>query len=440
MRAILILLRAAICLATSNSDTADYAESFVCPAGNDEDDAALSVLQYRALKLGHGDDEWIGIDDPGVRIVGRHRTTRYPGQHSSVDFDFPGVSIQVRLSNSSWASAVMRQTGADNASYVPNGFAVYVNSVLFHEFNTSDWFGRPNVTVPLVWGLNPDEVHHISIVKFTEGQFNLKKITPNYVSFFGFQASNGAFFAAAPTLPARRLEFLGDSITAGDCNLCKPNPVNATPSWDNEDQRRAWPTLICQSLGAQCHVEAMSGYGLTIGCCKQPMSVADHMANVWFRSLGTDQALDVLATHKTPPENLWDFAQWTPDAVIINLGTNDVMGGWRKPISIVDTFNATYVSLVQRILNAYGASTHIVLACGPMTHKHCSAVQWVVEHSRASFDGLKISYLDQTHFLNGTYGPRCCYHPSGEVHAAMATAGAQFIGRLLGWDHTNVKV
>ena len=47
--------------------------------------------------------------------------------------------------------------------------------------------------------------------------------------------------------------------------------------------------------------------------------------------------------------------------------------------------------------------------------------------------GVKAHFLDQRGFLNGTFGPACCGHPSIEVDTAMAKSGAAFIKQTLGW-------
>ena len=48
-------------------------------------------------------------------------------------------------------------------------------------------------------------------------------------------------------------------------------------------------------------------------------------------------------------------------------------------------------------------------------------------------NGVKAHFLDQRGFLNGTFGPACCGHPSIEVDTAMAKSGAAFIKQTLGW-------
>ena len=63
-------------------------------------------------------------------------------------------------------------------------------------------------------------VHDIRVFKATEADFNGGDPIPNYVTFFGFSAESSAA-GAGPTavttepgvaLPARKIEFLGDSM------------------------------------------------------------------------------------------------------------------------------------------------------------------------------------------------------------------------------------
>ena len=54
----------------------------------------------------------------------------------------------------------------------------------------------------------------------TRNQFAGTAVKPNYVTFHGFEADEGAQLHLTPTRPSHRVEFLGDSITAGFDNCC----------------------------------------------------------------------------------------------------------------------------------------------------------------------------------------------------------------------------
>ena len=132
-----------------------------------------------------------------------------------------------------------------------------------------------------------------------------------------------------------------------------------------------------------------------------------------------------LATHNV--DGTWDWQSWTPDALVINLGTND--GG--AAVDPKYSFTAVYSELVMEAARHYGEGLHVFLACGPMSETYCEPVAAILKNVTGR--GVKASFLDQRGFLNGTFGAACCGHPSAEVDAAMAAAGADAIGRVLGW-------
>merc|ERR1712000_585028 len=93
------------------------------------------------------------------------------------------------------------------------------------------------------------------------GQWNNKEPSPNFLTFSGFSLDMGDALPPITPIPNLRLEFLGDSITAGYCNLCP-----TVPSWptgaNQESFLAAWPSLVCEELNADCHTAAWSGFGM----------------------------------------------------------------------------------------------------------------------------------------------------------------------------------
>lgn len=153
------------------------------------------------------------------------------------------------------------------------------------------------------------------------------------------------------------------------------------------------------------------------------------MSDVWRRSLASVPAGDASDFHGTTPENEWDFGAWKPDAVVINLGTNDGLG--HRP-EIVDTFRNMYLDLVLNAVAAYGPSTHFILACGPMDESYCDSVSWVL--GQAEGHGANVTFLDHRGFLDGSHGSSCCGHPGRDVDVAMAARAARVIAVAMGWQ------
>jgi len=263
----------------------------------------------------------------------------------------------------------------------------------------------------------PAGTHDIRIFKATEADWNGGSPVPNYVTFYGLRTSSQAQAASAlaprleqsPPLPTRKIEFLGDSITAGFCNECKQQP--ADPTDHNEAYGATWDHQICTTLDAQCHTAAWSGLGMVRNCCGGNTT----MPTIFSQTLATDLA------------SSWPWSSWVADALVINLGTND--GGAATDPKY--TYVSTYTKLVVAAAKHYGPNLHVFLACGPMSESYCAPVQQVITNAQGA--GVKAHFLDQRGFLNGTFGPACCGHPSIEVDTAMAVNGAAFIKATLGW-------
>lgn len=122
--------------------------------------------------------------------------------------------------------------------------------------------------------------------------------------------------------PVRRLEFIGDSETAGFGNL-GPSEPPGSHSWRHvfhmdpadQDANRAWPALVAEKLGAECHVIAWSGAGV-LWNCPDGCSADGNFQALLPRMLGSDAS-----TAATPENGL--LQGWEPDAVVVYIGGND---------------------------------------------------------------------------------------------------------------------
>ena len=366
-----------------------------------------------------------------VTIVGRHRVTP-----NATLFDYQGVRIIASL-NGSEAQALMFQAGNGPA----NHFMVTVDGVRVGDgpfsFTTAEWLrGEASVvTVPLFSGLSAD-VHEVVIEKTSEPAFNTRDVAPDYVGFVGF--TGASTISVSRPRSSRRVEFLGDSITAGFCNLCDTAAsaptavveVTVEPGVVNESFALSWANLACVQLGAECHTAAWSGFGMVMNCCGGQTLMSD----VWKRTLATVPSTDPSDPHATTPENEWDFHSWRPDAVVINLGTNDQLHA--RP-ELVSSFNATYLELVLAANEAYSMGEDSIgptffLACGPMSSEYCPNVEWIID--QVGLRGVHAVLLNQTGFACS-----CCGHPGSVADAAMADAAVALIRSTMHWTDDRDK-
>jgi lysophospholipase L1-like esterase len=245
--------------------------------------------------------------------------------------------------------------------------------------------------------------HDLVLVKRTEARLG-------EVQFLGFDPQ-GALVAAGPT-PTRRIEFIGDSITAG---------------YGDEG-----PGTTCTGS-----MVALENEFLAYGSVASHILKAEHVTLAW--SGHTTEEMGDLYGRTLPahPDSRWDFHQWTPDAVVINLGTNDFNHGDPGQAG----FTRPYLALVERVRALY-PNAQIVCALGPMltdiyppgahalTHAR-AYIASVVSAMRAKGD-TRISFLEfpTQDFANGL---GCDYHPSLKTHRLMGERLAAALRERLGW-------
>jgi lysophospholipase L1-like esterase len=324
---------------------------------------------------------------PGVRLVGRFDThdpagPRFAWSASGVAARFRGTHLDARL----------RDSGSGN----------YFQVVLDGRPQAALATSSQRELYTIADGL-PEGDHDVLLLKRTEARVG-------EVQFLGFVASNGTSLLPPPPAPARRIEFIGDSITAGYGNDGPNEHCRFTPQTENAYD--AYAARTARALGADSVTVAWSG------------KTIDGMSELYDRAL------------PERPDSLWDSRVWVPDVVVVNLGTNDVTRGDQQ-----GPFVASYLKLLQRVRVAYPGAL-VVCAVGPMltdiyppgarTLTRARAyVQAAVEARKRAGDA-KVIYLEfpAQDAANG-YG--CDYHPSSKTHAMMAQRLSAVLRTELGW-------
>jgi lysophospholipase L1-like esterase len=282
--------------------------------------------------------------------------------------------------------------------------------------------------------------HDLRIAKSSEANWNDRVRDYSYLTFSGFLVDPVAVGTPAVTargarLPRRRLEFLGDSITAGYCNTCHGTGASDNDNTLVHDRAESfvfsWPSQMCNALAAQCHTVAWSGLGMVANCCgfstqEEPTAAGGRggrnhlMPEIFGRTLASDG------------DTNWDWSTWVPDALVVNLGTND--GG----AVATPQYATAYTNLVLEAFQHYGPQLHVFLACGPMTDAYCGPIAAVINTVNAAQSSLvttpHVHFLDQRGFLDGSHGAACCGHPSVQVDTAMAARAVPVLEAALGWQ------
>lgn len=246
--------------------------------------------------------------------------------------------------------------------------------------------------------------HRVELYRDTEGMYG-------HSVFLGFVDGT---LNSPPAAPGRLLEIIGDSISAGYGNL----GVETHPPWDNtcsfsldtEAAHQAYGWQLARALKADVSIVARSGWGIYRD---YDGTTAGVLSSVYANTLGTQS---------TPQ---WPFLQ-QPDAVLINLGTNDsAKGDPGQP------YEDAYVKLLGTVRSHYPRAW-IFLTIGPMTGE--PMLTTMVTHLAnvvAKVADPKIVKIDIPAQDAASTG--CDYHPNVAEDKKMAAALRAPIASKLGW-------
>ena len=325
-----------------------------------------------------------------VHFIGRFDTSDPAGPR----FAWPGSAIRARFDGSG-LTVRLDDGGMNLFDVLVDGAA---GPVLAPAAGAGDYV--------VAAGLAPGP-HDVAVVRRTESFFGPTQ-------FLGFP---GATLVPTPA-PARLVEMVGDSITCG-YGVLGAGPTCGFSAAD-EAETHAWGALACAALGAANTAIAYSGKGVYLNNGGDPV---DPMPVLFERTFADD------------PASTWAFS-YTPDVVVVNLGTNDFSTG-----DPGQPFVDAYVAFVAQIRTHYPAAW-IIVAMSPMVSDAFPAgamqrtilrtyLQDVVAAAAAAGDA-RVDYLEIAE-QDAADGYGCDYHPSAATAAIMADALVAAIQTLVGW-------
>lgn len=223
-------------------------------------------------------------------------------------------------------------------------------------------------------------------------------------------------------LPQRRLEFVGDSITCGYGNeLETTNPDSAHYTTRASNGHQAYGALTAALLGAQYSAVAYSGRGVSRNYAGGAGTL---LPDLYLSSVPED-----------PAARPWLPAQYVPDAVIINLGTND----FSTPGVDRRLFVTNYVKFLTA-LRGYYPNAALVAAIGPMLNDAYPPGENAWSHAQADISAAvaarRAAGDRNVHLL--TFAPQSApfgedWHPTVATHRKMAEQLSQVLRQILNW-------
>ncbi|MBC3767321.1 GDSL-type esterase/lipase family protein [Neptunicella marina] len=273
--------------------------------------------------------QFISAEDKGFVYSGRIDFS----DKSAPVFSWPGTSVQFNFQGTNLAVKLKDEQGKNYYDVIIDGKANFP-----YVIEAKQGQQQYQITSNLA-----NTKHHVLIYKRTEG-------AEGATQFLGVDIGDQDKMLASPVLPQRKIEIFGDSITSGMGNLA---PINAKDNVASQkDNYWAYGSIAARQLNAQLHTISKSGIGIMVS---------------WFDFTMPDYFDQLSAVGNN--NSVWDFNQWTPDVVVVNLFQNDswlvikkeYMSQQPDPAQIIQAYEAFISSIRNKYKNA-----HIVCALGSM--------------------------------------------------------------------------
>lgn len=269
----------------------------------------------------------VRADDPRLRYEGRVRRE----EDGAVRITWPRGAVHLRFRGTRLAMRVEEQPFPGEIPQT-DALGVEVDGGPLRRIT----LGRGVQRVELARGLAPAE-HTVRVLKLTEAEVGTVRV-------LGVDLRDGATLLDPPPPRPRRLLAVGDSISVGYGVEGASRACRATAAMC--DASRAWPSLAAEALGAELHVIAWSGRGLTRN---YDPAQGETLLELARRTVATD------------PHARWDHARWPPTELVVNVGTNDVARAGFDDARYADALLALITDVLRR-----APSARVRVLVGPM--------------------------------------------------------------------------
>jgi len=295
-------------------------------------------------------------------------------------------------------------TTSSATAYTPHWAGAYFTTgftgttIKLRQRNTIDLYASID-SAPYVSFTNVSGTVNLTPVPLSPGS-HILRVSYRVVagSYHGDAVFQGLILAAgartfAPPVPSKLIEFVGDSITVGTTT--------------SENALTAYGWLIGERLGAR-HTQIAQG-----GACL--VTTADGCIGL------EDYFLKLSGTAGAPN---WDFSRYQANAVVINLGTNDLAHGTHST-----TFQPHYINLLHEVRARYPAAA--IFALETFSPRFAAQTQAAVQTLNSAGDA-NVYYVSTQGWLSAADFSPDGLHPNDTGHQVIASHLAPIIAAKTG--------
>lgn len=292
--------------------------------------------------------------------------------------------------------------------------AVYVDGVRIRD----KMIDNPQEQMVVIDWETP-QTAEVQLIKLSESAMSVAGIGPLVV---------GDGDEVAP-LPCKDhlVEFIGDSITCG--YGVDDEDSSHGFSTRTEDVTRAYAFHTARLLDVDYTLFSASGFGIISGYTDDPQRrEAAQLIPDYYHSLGFCR--DRFPNGSNPTEIEWDFSRGRPEAVVINLGTNDD-SFCQDTLEKQQEYQEAYERFL-RDVRRHNPQAELFCVLGIMGQRLCPWMERACENYRQHTGDLRIHTLRLPE-QDGDIGYAANFHPLERFHLAAAEVLAPYIKKTMNW-------
>lgn len=221
-----------------------------------------------------------------------------------------------------------------------------------------------------------------------------------------------------------KIEFIGDSITCG-YGVDDPDKEHHFKT-STEDVTKAYAYKTAQALDADYSMVSISGYGIisgyTDGGKKPEQTIPQYYDKLGFSYNKFADSLKVAGLE-------WNFDNYKPDIVVINLGTNDM--SYAKNEMTQAEFEEGYIEFLKQI-RSHNPDSYIFCTYGVMGNTLIRNIKNVCDKYSEETGDNKVTFFTLPMQDENKNGIVADWHPSEATHEICAQRAVKTIKETLG--------
>ena len=283
----------------------------------------------------------------------------------------------------------------------------------------------PEQTVTLQFEAGENGFAWVQLIKLSESSDSVMGVKDIAVRSAHMQENR----LISPERKPYLIEFIGDSITCGYGvdGICGRDAYQTA----NENVMKTYAYLTAKQLGADYSMVCFSGYGILSGYTVSGRINDVNLVPRYYDKVGYSSG--ILEQQRRIQDDRWDFAV-QPDAVVINLGTNDASYTWDFP-ELQQVFSQAYEKFLHTVREK---NPHAMIVCtlGMMGETLCEAMEQAAERFRTKNGDANICTM-RFDPMDSADGAAVDYHPSARTHQKAAAKLTAFLCTACGMHAKN---